>query len=160
MNAKTLIGIVVVLIPILGTIVLIHQHQSGQLDETAAVDLQSLEERAAHVVEDGVDPSLFPGTPSDLPRLVDLGADNCVPCKLMAPILQELKAEYTEVFITHFIDVWKNPDAGRQFNVRMIPTQIFFDTEGKELFRHEGFMSKQDILIRWRQLGVSVATAG
>ncbi len=160
MNSKTIIGIVVVLIAVLGTIVLIHQHQSGQLDETAAVDLQSLGERAAHVVGDGVDPSLLPGNPSPVPRLVDLGADNCLPCKLMAPILQELKVEYTEVFTTHFIDVWKNPEAGRQFSVRMIPTQIFFDTDGKELFRHEGFMSKQDILMRWKQLGVNVAKAG
>ncbi|TVQ99037.1 MAG: thioredoxin [Desulfovibrionales bacterium] len=160
MRQKTLIGIVVVLIAVLGTIVLIHQHQSGQLDETAAVDLQSFGERAAHVPGEGVDPSLLPGNPSPLPRLVDLGADNCIPCKLMAPILQELKDEYVHAFATHFIDVWKNPDAGRQFSVRMIPTQIFFDADGTELFRHEGFMSKEDILRRWRQLGVSVATAG
>ena len=160
MNSKTLIGIVVVLIAVLGTIVLIHQHQNGQLNKTSAVALQSLGESAAHVAGNGVDASLLPGIPSDLPRLVDLGADNCIPCKLMAPILQELKVEYAEVFTTHFIDVWKNPEAGRQFSVRMIPTQIFFDADGKELFRHEGFMSKQDILMRWRQLGVSLATAG
>ncbi|PTN32799.1 co-chaperone YbbN [Desulfonatronum sp. SC1] len=160
MNSKTHIGIAVVLIAVLGTIVLIHQHQSGQLDERAAVNLQSLGEPAAHDADNDVDPSLLPGNPSPLPRMVDLGADNCLPCKLMAPILQELKVEYAEVFATHFIDVWKNPTAGRQFSIRMIPTQIFFDTDGKELFRHEGFMSKQDILMRWKQLGVNVAKAG
>jgi len=50
---------------------------------------------------------------NSLPRLLDLGADKCVPCKMMAPILDELKVEYTEVFRVEFIDVWKNPDAAK-----------------------------------------------
>ena len=54
-----------------------------------------------------------------------------------------------------FIDVWKSPDAGRQYGIRVIPTQIFFDASGKERFRHEGFMSKEDILSKWKELGVT-----
>jgi thiol-disulfide isomerase/thioredoxin len=92
-----------------------------------------------------------------LPRLVDLGADKCIPCKMMAPILEELKEDYARVFTVEFIDVWKNPDAAEKYNIRIIPTQIFFDAAGKELFRHEGFFSKEDILARWRELGVEVA---
>ncbi|SDB53555.1 Thioredoxin [Desulfonatronum thiosulfatophilum] len=160
MSSKTIIGIVVVLVALLGTIVLIHQHQADQLNDTAAVDLQSLGEQSAHESNIELDQSLLPGNPSPLPRLVDLGADNCLPCKMMAPILQELKVEYAHLFATHFIDVWKNPAAGRQFSVRMIPTQIFYDAEGKELFRHEGFMSKQDILRQWRRLGIEVEATG
>ena len=159
MSSKTILGLVVVLVAILGTIVLIHQYQVQQQAENSA-SLASLGERAAHEPDHGLDPSLLPGNPSPLPRMVDLGADNCIPCKLMAPILQELKVEYAHVFATHFIDVWKNPAAGRQFGVRLIPTQIFFDADGRELFRHEGFMSKQDILTRWKQLGVDVAGGG
>ena len=89
-----------------------------------------------------------------LPRLVDLGADKCIPCKMMAPILEELKAEYASRFGVEFYDVWKNPGIGQEYGIRIIPTQIFFDASGKELFRHEGFMSKEDILARWRELGV------
>jgi len=54
-----------------------------------------------------------------------------------------------------FIDVWKNPDAGKKFAIQMIPTQIFFDPTGKELFRHEGFYAKKDILAKWKELGIN-----
>src|SRR5512142_1692595 len=89
-----------------------------------------------------------------LPRLVDLGADKCIPCKAMAPILKDLKAEYAGRMEVEFIDVWKNPDAGKAYKIRMIPTQIFFDASGKERFRHVGFYGKEDILGKWKELGV------
>jgi thiol-disulfide isomerase/thioredoxin len=91
-----------------------------------------------------------------LPRLIDLGADKCVPCKMMAPILEELKEEYRGMFEVIFIDVWKDPQPGRQYKIRVIPTQIFLDGSGNELFRHEGFFSKQDILNKWSELGIAV----
>ena len=94
---------------------------------------------------------------SGLPRLVDLGADKCIPCKMMAPILEELKEEYTGKLDVEFIDVWKNPDAGKQYGIQLIPTQIFFDATGKELFRHEGFFSKEDILAKWKEFGVDLS---
>lgn len=77
--------------------------------------------------------------------MVDLGADKCVPCKLMAPILEKLEAEYTEKAAILFIDVWKNPDQAKKYDIRTIPTQIFFDKSGKEQYRHVGFMSETDI---------------
>ena len=91
-----------------------------------------------------------------LPRLVDLGAGKCIPCKMMAPILEELKTEYAGKFKVEFIDVWENPDEGAEYGVRMIPTQIFYDASGKELFRHEGFFSKTDILTKWKELGIEI----
>lgn len=101
--------------------------------------------------------------PAKLPKLIDLGADKCIPCKAMAPILKELKAEYAGRMDVEFIDVWKNPDAGKPYKIRLIPTQIFFDASGKERFRHEGFYGKEDILGKWKELGVglgSKASAG
>jgi thioredoxin 1 len=92
----------------------------------------------------------------NLPRLVDLGADKCIPCKMMAPILEELRQEYKGKLEVTFIDVWKNQDAGRQYGIRLIPTQIFFDASGKELYRHEGFFAKEDILAKWRELGIKL----
>lgn len=94
--------------------------------------------------------------PEPLPRLIDLGADKCIPCKMMAPILEQLKEEYEGTFEIDFIDVWKKPEAGRPWRIRVIPTQIFLDGSGKELFRHEGFFSKEDILMKWEELGVDV----
>jgi len=89
-----------------------------------------------------------------LPRLLDLGANKCIPCKMMKPILEDFKATYAETFKTEFIDVWENPDAGSQYGINLIPTQIFYGADGKELFRHEGFFSKEDILGKWKELGV------
>lgn len=94
-----------------------------------------------------------PAATSGLPRLVDLGATTCIPCRMMAPILDELRDEFDGRFEVHFIDVWQHPDAGQSYGMRVIPTQIFFDAEGRELFRHEGFYSREQILDAWRDLG-------
>jgi thioredoxin 1 len=93
-------------------------------------------------------------TAKKLPRLVDLGASKCVPCKMMAPILDDLKKEYAGQMDVEFLDVWKNPDAGKQYGIKIIPTQIFFNADGKEIFRHEGFFGREDILAKWKELGV------
>jgi len=89
-----------------------------------------------------------------LPRLVDLGAGKCIPCKQMKPILAELTQEYAGQFEVVFIDVWENKAAGEPYGIRMIPTQIFLSADGKELARHEGFMAKKDILAKWKEVGV------
>ncbi|MBN2137974.1 MAG: thioredoxin family protein [Sedimentisphaerales bacterium] len=93
---------------------------------------------------------------TDLPRLVDLGAETCIPCKLMAPILKELKEEYAGRVEIEFLDIDKNPDLVGAYRVRIKPTQIFYDASGKELFRHEGFYSKEDILTKFKELGIVV----
>ena len=93
---------------------------------------------------------------TELPRLLDLGADKCIPCKMMAPILVELETEFAEVFAVQFIDVWKDPEAAKPYGLKVIPTQIFFAADGTELFRHEGFYGREDILGKWRELGVAL----
>jgi len=95
-----------------------------------------------------------------LPRLLDLGADKCVPCKMMAPILEELKEDYVGTLAVEFIDVWKDPAAARPYGIKVIPTQIFFSPDGTELFRHEGFFSREDILAKWRELDVALPDKG
>ena len=94
-----------------------------------------------------------------LPKLLDLGAGKCIPCKMMAPLLEELKKDYAGRMDVQFIDVWQNPDAGKAYGIEMIPTQIFYDASGKELFRHTGFFGKEDILGKWKELGVDLAAA-
>ncbi len=92
----------------------------------------------------------------NLPRLVDLGADKCIPCKMMAPILEELKTTYNGKLQVDFIDVWKNPGEAPKYKINVIPTQIFYDSSGKELFRHEGFFPKEDIIAKWKEFGVDL----
>ena len=97
-----------------------------------------------------------PVAAAKLPKLIDLGAGKCIPCKMMAPILEELKKEYAGRMNVEFIDVWKDPEAGKTYGIEMIPTQIFYDADGKELFRHTGFFGKEDILAKWKELGVNL----
>ena len=89
-----------------------------------------------------------------LVTMVDLGATECIPCKMMAPVIEELQSEYQGRAAVVFIDVWKNPAAGRQFGIRTIPTQIFYDAEGNEKSRHEGVLDKQSIVKTFTDLGV------
>ncbi len=88
-----------------------------------------------------------------LPKLLDLGAETCVPCKRMMPILDELARNYSDTFIVEVVNVREHREVATEYNVQIIPTQIFFDEEGAELFRHQGFISRSDILSKWQELG-------
>ena len=145
-NLKNL-AIVAAVLAAAGVVFALKQYQTPPADPApapAAVAAQSTADSAA------------PARPAALPRMVDLGADKCIPCKMMAPILEEMKTAYAGQLEVEFIDVWKNPDAGSPYGVRVIPTQIFFDAEGEELFRHEGFYAKEDMLAKWKELGVDL----
>jgi thioredoxin 1 len=98
-------------------------------------------------------------SPQALPRLVDLGSDSCIPCKMMMPVLDDLRKEYAGRLSVEFYDVRKDPSQAAKYGIRVIPTQIFFDAAGKELFRHEGFFGKDDILATWKACGVDLAGA-
>jgi thioredoxin 1 len=89
-----------------------------------------------------------------LVTMLDLGATKCIPCKMMAPIIEELKTEYAGRASILFIDVWDHRDQAQRFGIQGIPTQIFFDKEGKEVGRHVGFMDKPSIVAFFDRLGV------
>jgi len=93
-----------------------------------------------------------------LPRLIDFGAGKCATCKMMNEVLDELSAEHGDQIDIRFVDVWENEEAGKEYSIRMIPTQIFLDVDGNELFRHEGFISKEDILKKWAELGINITS--
>lgn len=86
--------------------------------------------------------------------MLDLGADSCIPCKMMAPILTKMEKRYDGKAAIIFIDVWKHRDQAKRFGVRAIPTQIFFDKEGKEIYRHVGFMSEAAIVEQLKKMRV------
>ncbi|MBW2708373.1 MAG: thioredoxin family protein [Deltaproteobacteria bacterium] len=87
--------------------------------------------------------------------MVDLGADACVPCKMMMPIITKLEKNYRGKAAIIFIDVWKDKEPAKRFGIRAIPTQIFFDKDGSEVYRHTGFMSEADIVSQLKKMGVS-----
>jgi len=88
-----------------------------------------------------------------MPTLLDLGAHKCIPCKMMAPILKALEKEYAGKAAIVFIDVWENPEQAKKYGIRAIPTQIFYDKTGKEVYRHTGFMDKKAIETKLKELG-------
>jgi len=99
------------------------------------------------------------GDPVEVPvkgmvTMVDLGADKCIPCKMMAPILEKVRKDFEGRAAIIFLDVWKDSTHGRKFGIRAIPTQIFFDSEGNEVFRHMGFMDEKSIVAKLYELGV------
>ncbi len=94
------------------------------------------------------------GPAKGMVTMIDLGADKCIPCRMMAPILKEVRQEYKGKAAIIFVDVWKNPEVGQQFGIRSIPTQIFYDKDGKEVTRHTGFLAKESIVAMLTKLGV------
>jgi thioredoxin 1 len=90
----------------------------------------------------------------DLPRMIDLGRGKCIPCKKMEPILKELKQAYAGRAIIEIVNLDNEPNAGEMYKLRLIPTQIFFDSAGSEVWRHEGFLPKDAIIARFEDMGV------
>ena len=86
--------------------------------------------------------------------MIDLGATQCIPCKMMAPIMEKMEKVYRGKAAIVFIDVWKNQGQAERFGIRFIPTQIFFDREGKEVYRHVGFMNEEAIVAQLQKMGV------
>lgn len=86
--------------------------------------------------------------------VAELGSTGCVPCKLMIPILEELEKEYTGRVAIVFVDVLEHPGVGQRFDIMAIPTQIFFDADGREASRHVGFMEKTAIVAELEKLGI------
>jgi thioredoxin 1 len=90
----------------------------------------------------------------DMVTMIDLGANACVPCKMMAPILEKLEKDYRGRAAIIFIDVWKHKEPAQRYGIRTIPTQIFFDKEGREIYRHVGYMSEEAIVSQLNKMGV------
>ena len=86
--------------------------------------------------------------------MIDLGAERCIPCKMMAPIMKKMEEVYRDKAAIVFIDVWENREQVVRFGIRSIPTQIFFDSGGKEVHRHVGFMSEKEIIAQLKKMGI------
>ena len=91
---------------------------------------------------------------SSLPRMLELGSTTCTPCKMMEEVLESLRHKYSHQLQVDFVDVTVSPDIGKKYKIKLIPTQIFFDASGNEIFRHEGFFAEEGIVARFKLLGI------
>jgi thioredoxin 1 len=103
--------------------------------------------------------SAEPSSPPEVPvknmvTMVDFGAPFCVPCKAMAPFLEKLEKHYRGRAAIVILDVGKAPELCEQFDITEIPTQVFYDKQGKEVLRHTGFMNEKDIVNQLKTMGV------
>jgi thioredoxin 1 len=95
--------------------------------------------------------------PKPLVTFIELGSVNCIPCRMMQPVMKEIEKEYGDAISVIFYDVWqpKDKEMAAKYNIRVIPTQVFLDKNGKEFHRHEGFYPKEDIIkLVDKQLGI------
>jgi len=91
-----------------------------------------------------------------LVTFVELGSVRCIPCKMMQPIMKDIEKNYAGQVKVVFHDVWTpaGEPFAQSFKIRVIPTQVFLDKEGKEYFRHEGFFPKEELVKILKQKGV------
>lgn len=80
-----------------------------------------------------------------LVTFLELGAETCIPCKMMKSVMKDIQEEYKEKINVVFHDVTKDREIAKKYNIRVMPTQIFLDKDGKEFHRHEGFYPKDEI---------------
>ncbi len=91
---------------------------------------------------------------SGKPFLVDFGANSCIPCRQMRPVLKEIDEEYAGKTKVLIIDVYKYQDLSREYKVQLIPTLVFFDSKGKEALRHVGVLDKKTIVAKLKEIGM------
>ena len=147
--------VVVVLVAAVGVVVALKQ--SGPSAGQKAPAGEAVETPAQGTGAAMPDDSRAQAHPVALPRLVEFGGSKCVACKQMEPILESLKEEYAGRLEVAVVDVLASRDLARMYGIQLIPTQVFYDAEGRELYRHQGAISKNEILATWKRLGVDLS---
>ena len=79
------------------------------------------------------------------PMVVDFGSNSCIPCRQLRPVLQKIRQDYTGKLEVLIIDVRNNQKLASEYQIQVFPTVVFFDPAGKEVFRHQGFMSEEKV---------------
>ncbi|PIV57317.1 thioredoxin [Candidatus Desantisbacteria bacterium CG_4_10_14_0_8_um_filter_48_22] len=119
--------------------------------ETKTVAAKDLQQKTVKKTADET-----PVAPKIKVTFVELGSVGCIPCKMMQPIMKEIEKEYKDQVRVIFYDVWE-PDGrpyAEKYKIRVIPTQVFLDENGKEYFRHEGFFPKEELIEVLKEKGV------
>ena len=153
MNKKILVAIALPAGLFIALLVIWYQVLSDKPPRGAGQANASFSGSAASSTTGNADISTIPV--KGMVTLLDLGSDSCVPCKMMVPILAKLKKKYKGKAAVVFIDVWKDKKAGKKYGVRAIPTQIFFNKGGREVYRHVGFLDEDAIVRQLKKMVVS-----
>ena len=124
--------------------------QNGKVE----IDQISLKKLAAKPPESNSEEEFKKALVGGKPLLVDFGANSCVPCRQMRPILKELEKEYTGKADILVIDVYRYQNLAKDYKVQAIPTLVFFDAKGKEVYRQMGAMEKDKIVAKLKEVGV------
>ena len=129
----------------------------GDLRKSGSIEInqEHLQKLAAKPPDSNTEEDFSKALKSDKPVVIDFGSNSCLPCRQMRPILQEIKKEHLGKAEVLVIDVYKYQGLAREYKIQMIPTLIFFDSNAKEVHRHQGFMSKKAILEQLKKMGVS-----
>jgi thioredoxin 1 len=128
----------------------------GELRNTAKVGVNQiqLQKIAARPPESNTEEDFKKALTSGKPFLVDFGANSCVPCRQMRPILKEVDKEYSGKTRALVIDIYKHQNLAKEYKVQLIPTLVFFDSKGKEVFRQIGVMEKEKIVAKLKEIGM------
>ena len=108
-------------------------------------------------------PALASDQPGTVPvpgmvTMVDLGSHSCISCRMMTPILDKLRTAYAGRAAIVFIDVWEHKEQAKRFKISAIPTQVFYDAKGQEVYRHQGFMNEETIIKQLTIMAVPAPT--
>jgi len=127
-----------------------------ELRKNAKVNInqERLQKITAKPPEMNTEDDLKQALTSGKPVLVDFGANSCLPCRQMRPVLKEVGTEYSEKAKILVIDVYKYQNLAREYKVQLIPTLVFFDSKGKEVFRHVGILEKEKIVAKLKEIGM------
>jgi thioredoxin 1 len=118
------------------------------------VDQILLKKIAVKAPETNSEEDLKKSLASGKPVLVDFGANSCVPCRQMRPILKEVSKEYSAKAQVIVIDIYKYQNLAKEYQIVLIPTLVFFDSKGKEVFRHVGILEKEKIVAKLQEVGI------
>lgn len=133
---------------------LIENTQIAGSDQSAEAINANPESPSAQMQHVAATPNPAPKTEPPKPKqenegykvtFLEIGAESCIPCRMMQPIMKEIAEEYPGVVEVIFHDLYKDREIGQKYRIRVMPTQVFLDASGREFFRHEGFYPKAEL---------------
>lgn len=106
--------------------------------------------------------SIVPGEKKSPISFIELGSVNCIPCRQMQPVMKAIEKKYGDQVKVVFYDVWRPEQRkyAEQYGIKLIPTQVFLDADGREFFRHEGFYPEAEIDKLLQKRGLKIQVVG
>jgi thioredoxin 1 len=129
----------------------------GELRSKGKIEIDQirLQKIAAKPPESNTEEEFKNALAAGKPLLVDFGANSCVPCRQLRPVLKDLRNEYSGKAEILVIDVYKHQTLAKEYKIMLIPTLVFFDSKGKEAFRHTGVLDKDKIVAKLKEIGMA-----